>query len=85
MRQSSSLLFRRLVLGGALLAALAVAWLPHPSAVRAAVAYPPVLLAQEKSTAKEIADAIREATREAQREIAKEAQKAAEAAAAAAR
>jgi len=49
MRQPSSLLFRRLVLGAALLAALAVAWLPHPSAVRAAVAYPPVLLAQDKA------------------------------------
>ena len=79
MRQPSSPLFRRLVLGSALLAALAVAWLPHPSAVRAAVAYPPVLLAQDKTTSKEIADTIREATREAQREIA-QAQKEAEAA-----
>ncbi len=80
-----SLLFRRLVLGGALLAALAVAGLPHPSAVRAAVAYPPVVVAQDRTTSKEIADAIRDATREAQREIAREAQKAAESAAAAVR
>ena len=85
MRQPFPPLFRRLVLGGALLAALAVAWLPHPSDVLAAVAYPPVLIAQDKTTSKEIADAIREATREAQREIAQEAQKAAEAAAASVR
>lgn len=85
MKPSLPPVVRRLVLGAALLAALAVAALPDAPRARAATASQPVIVAQESSTAKEIADAIREATREARREIAKEAEKAAAEAARAAR
>lgn len=76
---------RHLVLGAALLAAIAVAALPEAPRARAASSSQPMIVAQESSTAKEIAEAIREATREARREIAKEAEKAAAEAAKAAR
>ncbi len=85
MKPSLPPLVRRLVLGAALLAALAVGALPDAPRARAATASQPVIVAQESSTAKEIADAIREATREARQEIAKEAEKAAADAARAAR
>ncbi|MCC7215551.1 MAG: hypothetical protein IT517_02180 [Burkholderiales bacterium] len=78
---------RRLVLGGALLAATLLAWLPQPPSVRAAehVARP-VLLAQADTKA--AAETAREAAREASeiaREAAREASEAAREAAAAAK
>lgn len=76
---------RHLVLGTALVAAIAVAALPDAPRARAASLSAPIVVAQDSSTAKEIADAIREATREARREIAREAEKAAAEAAKAAR
>jgi len=83
---------RRLVLGGALLAAVAVGALPDTPPVRAAMLVTaPIVVAQDSeagkdsSTAREVAEAVREAMREARREIAKEAERAAAEAARAAR
>lgn len=84
-RLSSSPFFRRAVLGGALLLALAVAAMPESPPARAATASSRILVAQDASTAKEVGDAIREATREASQQIAREAERAADEAARAAR
>ncbi len=80
-------LVRRLVLGGALLAALTLAMLPEATPAGAADVAPPPApppaaapaapRAPDAAMAREIADAIREATREARQEIVQEAARAA--------
>lgn len=93
MKHASHPFVRRLVLGGALLAAFAVGTLPDALPVSAAMlTTPPIVVAQDSpagkdasSTAREVAEAVREAMREARREIAKEAKEAERAAADAAR
>lgn len=93
MKQVSQPLVRHLVLGGALLAALAIGPLPDgPTARAAMLAMPPIVVAQDSASgkeaaaaAREVAEAVREAMREARREIAEQAKAAERAAADAAR